>query len=298
MKSLRILVIIILAFTAFAGHMESHAATPRAEVPEFKVFCRMELSANEIYDGESVMARLVLYTPFDIQSINATDEPQFKGFASRPTSVETSPSYTIVDGRQYFAGVIKQWILTPEKTGKRTVKGGTYKAVVLVPYLVERGFHSYYQNEAIEVTVTAEPVEVKVLKLPKGKPSGYKGAVGIFENDVQLSSKVLTVGDEATLSYMINGLGNPGNLSTTDLVFPDGLTAEIIPEQSIDQVRLSGKSIVGTKCTVYKIKAKKAGRHKVTIPAIVYFDPDSHEYQTIPERTIEIQAAYGEVYEM
>ncbi|MDE6383771.1 MAG: BatD family protein [Paramuribaculum sp.] len=294
MKTRIYLTLLFLLLIAPAA-ISSQASAKAAEEPD--IFCRLILSTEKTYVGEAFVASLMIYTTHNIDRIdveNGLKHKEFEAMELKINNVQTS--YQRVDGKQYLAGVLRRWILTPLKKGKHKIEIDEVKAVVEVPQLVDYGFYSAYKYQAIEVDLRATSVEIQVESLPGKKPSDFSGAVGLFETDLQMSKRTLIVGEEATLTYSISGIGNPGLIAKPTISLPPGIT--IKDSKHSTDVHLTGKNIVGSYTATYRVVPTKAGRYSVELPEFIYFDPASAKYATIPSRKVDIPVAYGEVFEM
>lgn len=260
------------------------------------VFVTLNLSKDEVYDNEAFIATLIYYASCMPVDVTVVKEPEFSGFDCEEVNTGYSaPVARVVDGQRYITGVLRRWILTPQKTGKRSIKAGTYDFTLQRRIGSQRGYYYQWETENFHCITEEHSKSISVLKLPS-KPKGFTGAVGIFDVDVQLSKKTLTVGQEAILTYRVSGIGNPSHINAPDIKAPKelGLTVGV----THSEVSINGRSVIGSSVTTFTINPNKAGKHEVTIPELMYFDPESKQYVTIPSRTIEVNASYGEVYEM
>lgn len=275
--------------------MSSASSVNANEEPD--VFCKLVVSTEKTYVGEAFVASLMIYTTHAIESIDIKEAFRHNGFEALELDISNiQTSYERVNGKQYLSGVLRRWILTPLKKGKHKIEVGTVKAVIQVPKLVDYGFYSVYEYQAVDIEIPSVSAEIRVESLPGKKPSGFSGAVGLFETDMQLSKRTLIVGEEATVTYCVSGIGNPGLIDQPSLSLPQGIT--IKDSDHSTEVHLTGKNIVGSYTATYRIVPTKAGRYSVELPEFIYFDPASGKYETIPSRKIDIPVAYGEVFEM
>lgn len=275
--------------------MSSQVSAKAAEEPD--VFCRLVLSTEKTFVGEAFVASLMIYTTHNIDKIDIENILKHKGFEAKELKIQSvQTSYQQVNGKQYLAGVLRRWILTPLKKGKHNIEVAAVKATVEVPQLVNYGFYSVYEYHAVEVEIPSASVDIRVESLPGKRPAGFNGAVGLYESDLQLSRRTLIVGEEATLTYSISGIGNPALFGSPTISLPDGITLR--ESDSTTEVHLTGKNIVGSYTATYRVVPTKAGRQSIELPELTYFDPASQKYETIPSRKVDIQVAYGEVFEM
>lgn len=277
--------------------MSSTSSANANEEPD--VFCKLVLSTEKTYIGEAFVASLMIYTTptYAIESIDVEEKFKHDGFEAMELDINNVElTYQSIDGKEYLAGVLRRWILTPLKKGKHKIEVGNVNAVIEVPKLVDHGFYSIYECQAKEIEIPPVPAEIRVESLPGKKPSGFSGAVGLFETDIQLSKRTLIVGEEATVTYCVSGIGNPGLINQPSLTLPQCIT--IKDSDHSTEVHLTGKNIVGSYTATYRILPTKAGRYSVELPEFIYFDPASGKYETIPSRKVDIPVAYGEVFEM
>ena len=87
------------------------------------LFIKLNLSRNEVYLGEHIIASVKLYTRVDLAGLNEVKFPAFNGFLKE--NLETPPLTSLqrenVNGEIYGTGIVQQFLLYPQITGEITV---------------------------------------------------------------------------------------------------------------------------------------------------------------------------------
>lgn len=285
---------LLLAFCCASLSGTANGNTEVASQPD--AFLKIVASADEVYEGQAFIAAMFLYFTDTPSQLAIKSEPGFNGFDAKEISVPNSmPVSERIGDRIYGKVLLRRWIVTPLKAGKKSIDSGTLTVTLLQQVMINNGLFSSLTSREVELTTEPQSTAINVKKLPK-KPKGFSGAVGIFDADVRLSASTVVSGESITLTYRISGLGNTGKIKIPDIKVPSGLN--LADTQSDSSLSLSGRSAVGTSVYRYTIVPSTAGKFSVTIPEFIYFDPATAQYVTLPSRTVTIRATFGETYEM
>lgn len=98
---------------------------------------------------------------------------------------------------------MRQVILYPQRSGKITIEGGKYDAVVRVRMQQAGGgsiFDSFFDSyRDVSKVLTTSPVTIDVKPLPSGKPASFSGAVGTFSMTADISSNNVKTDEAVTI---------------------------------------------------------------------------------------------------
>ena len=106
-------------------------ASPQTEQSTDEMFVAVEFDRQTAYRGQPILATIKIYTREGISSFEEVKFPSFTGFWSQ--EVETPNNVTFqrvnIDGRIYNMGVLKKYLLFPQRTGDITIE--PFEIVVL-----------------------------------------------------------------------------------------------------------------------------------------------------------------------
>ncbi|MBD3216886.1 MAG: hypothetical protein GF310_01325 [candidate division Zixibacteria bacterium] len=141
-------------------------------------------------------------------------------------------------------------------------------------------------------TLFTEPLIINVLPLPReSRPRDFKGAVGSFDMDVDISRTDVTVDETILLTIKIAGQGNIKTISSPDIPEIEGL--DIRPSGDTTSVREAGGVIAGLKIFEYSIIPEQEGIYEIPSLKWSYFDPETENYRTLASEEYEINIEPG-----
>jgi hypothetical protein len=147
-------------------------------------------------------------------------------------------------------------------------------------------FSSYSQKE---ITLHTDGAIVKVDAQPsKGRPTGFSGAVGVFEVSAEAPASTATVGEPFTLKIKVSGTGNfdrvnlPGLARTADW-------KTYRPSAKFAASDATGFS--GEKTFEQVVTPAKAGAQQIPSLSFSYFDPGAAQYVTRRTQPISLEVA-------
>lgn len=260
------------------------------------LFLKVFLDKSSAYQGEFIIATVKLYSRMDISSINRIDFPSFDGFYKQ--DIET-PSLRrlnreVVNGKEYGTGVIKKFVLIPQKTGVQTIGSCVMECEVQVQTRNNSFFDDFFSNpyQIVQKRVKSKPLNLNVKALPT-RPASFSGAVGKFNFDAVYDKTKVKENDPVILRLSVNGAGNLKLIDPPKVTFPEGIEAgePTISNKTNDK----DGGISGTKQFEYLLIPRAPG--KISIPPIEfsYFDPVASQYKTLTSSavTLDVEASEG-----
>lgn len=263
------------------------------------VFFKLILSKTTMYEQEGFLASFKIYSLYDF-SFNDVKFPEFDGFLSQsiesPGQIQLTPEQ--YNGRLYLTGIIKQFFLTPQRSGELIIPVGKFDLTVSVP--VQRAqddmdaiFGNYlgsYQN--IEKTFSSQATRIKVKPLPIPVPEGFNGAIGQFSMDASAPLSVIKSGESYKIVVKVSGKGNLKLMDIPKPVFPTDF--EVYDPQENQDITISESGASGQREVSYFAVPRSQGDY--TIPAIrlVYFDPAQGQYKTISSKPFKLHVDKGD----
>lgn len=260
-------------FQRFFGRMPNPW---RQEPQRPDLFLRAEVQPARPVVGQQVLYTIYLYTRENVAGISLNDLPTFRGFWVHdiPLPQQLPTEMIDLDGRRYGRVPLVKKALFPLRPGPYRVEPAS------IDLTVERYDRSFFFGPAVArpegVRLQAPAQTVDVQPLPPAPP-GFGGAVGQIALSAQLEPKEVRLGDAATLTVRLSGVGNLQGVQEPRLKPPPGLT--LLPPQQEGKDDVNGTAVRGTRIWRYAVVPGKAGRFVLDSPKITYFDPAESRYQ-------------------
>lgn len=248
-----------------------------------------QLSQNEVYQGQPVVLTFKIYSRVTLLNLEDLQFPDLKGFWAKemdapkqvPIKVET------YNGKEYNAGIIRQYVLYPQKSGELQIDPIKVTALCRVRGEQESFFDSFmgiYSTQ--ERTVLSSPRKLKVNALPAGAPNSFKGAVGKFDLEAQIDKTTPKTNEPISYTLTISGTGNMQLLQKPEPSFPS--TVEVFPPKLTENYALRNGAQTGSVSYEYTLIPRVPG--KISLPAFEfsYFDPKAHAYKTLQGKAFEL----------
>jgi hypothetical protein len=275
----RAFLFISLSIGFFAIPLPSAMSTdiPRETLKE-KVSLEMKVGKERIYLHEKILLTVKLSIRSnslkDIQfpqlthpdfSVQEFQDPVQKGELRDGIPYETMEFKTTLFGKkagQFVLGPSRlHCILLVPKSDKRTPSPGASNA------------DEYFGSpEAYPLSLDSNEISLKVLPLPDiGRPEGFRGAVGNFKINVEVSPRELEIGEPITLKITIGG---EGNIETVTLPLLENRTGFKFHDPQFEDK--AGKRI-------FELALLPESDRSEEVPAIhfAFFDPETERYQTL-----------------
>jgi len=248
----------------------------RREPQQPEVFLRAEVQPARPVVGQQVLYTIYLYTREDIASIAPVEIPLSRGFWVRdiPLPQQLPTEMVDIDGRRYGRVPLLKKALFPFQPGPNQLKP------VTVDVTVQHYDRNFFFGPPIarpeQVRLQTEPQVVAVQPLPPAPP-GFGGAVGQLAVSAQLEPKEVRVGESATLTVRLSGVGNLQGVREPRPQMPPGL--RLYPGDQEGKDDLNGSAVRGTRVWRYAVVPDRAGRFTLDAPKVTYFDPAESRYQ-------------------
>ncbi len=273
-------------FQRFFGRMPNPW---RQEPQKPDLFLRAEVQPARPVVGQQVLYTIYLYTRENVAGISLNGIPTFRGFWVRdiPLPQQLPTEMIDLDGRRYGRVPLLKKALFPLRPGPYRVEPAT------IDLAVERYDRSFFfgpavaHPEGVRLQTAAQTVDVQ--PLPPAPP-GFGGAVGQISLSAQLEPQAVRLGDAATLTVRLTGVGNLQGVQEPRLKAPPGLT--LLPPQQEGKDDVNGSAVRGTRIWRYAVVPGRAGRFTLDSPKITYFDPAERRYEvaTTPDLALTVAA--------
>jgi len=271
---------------SIAPHMTANGAA----------FVRMQMPRHDLYVGETV--------PVDIQvgfragmaaTLNGLPTLSADAFTLNKLSTKPEETEEEINGQPY---TILTW-----HSVLAAVKPGDFSLAVQTPVTVQirtsprmsggdmfndpffQGF--FGRTTQKELTLSTDPSAIKVQALPTtGQPADFSGAVGSFTATSEISATNGTVGDPLTLRLKVTGAGAFDRVESSMLASAHGwktyrASGKFTPADSV--------GYRGEKDFEQAIIPQNAGHQTVPALGFSFFNPETHQYETLHTSPITIE---------
>ncbi len=227
-----------------------------------------------------------------ISNANISKSPTFEGFVKEELG-EQRRFQTVINGLTWNVAEIK-FALFPNKLGNLTLT-----PTELVATVVENGGNARSRRGSIfdeffgsmqklkQVTIKTESIDLVVSPLPsEGRPAKFSGSIGKFSINGQVSKNSLAVGESATLTLTVTGMGNVRDITFPNLSFED---FKIYEDKPVVELQSDKDVVVGRKTFKYGLVPQKEGLLTISPIEFFYFNPNTKQYEVTKTEAISLQ---------
>lgn len=239
-----------------------------------EVYLNMEIEDREVYQDQPTVAVLKVYSKNvdNLRKVKDVRLPRQNNLNVHPISFSKSEIDPSGIGNM-ASQIVAVFMVFPNESG--------YVDVPAVSASV-----SSYSNKN---KIISNKVKLNVKKLPEGSPEYFKNAVGNFNVNVYNASKEkIEVDKPINVIVKVSGEGNlpdmylPKIISSPDYeVFTPKITSKVAPGTT---------GMKGEVLANYVIIPKKAGAISVQTEQFAFFNPASHEYVDLGNKTLALNA--------
>lgn len=262
----------------------------QAEGSNSEIFVTVELDKKTAYRGQPILATIKIYTREGISNFEEVKFPSFTGFWSQ--EVETPNNVTFqrvnVDGRIYNMGVLKKYLLFPQRTGEIEIE--PFETVVLSqqrggrPQSIFDEFFGSFQT--VRKELKSKPVKLKIRDLPQNAPASFTGAVGKFNLEASFDKTSLKTNEAVNLKVRIAGSGNLKLIEKPKIEFPGGF--EIFDPKISERISTTSQGATGSRTFEFVAIPRAPGKYDFGNIEFSYFDPLQEKYITLKSNKLEL----------
>lgn len=208
------------------------SSTDKSSYRSDRLFLTMDIEKRIIYINEMVPVTIKLYV--EGMGLKDIEYPAYshEGFSAgeftkpeRKREALRGMRYDVLEFRQDLFGIKEgDYVLGPAtlscKMLTRKQSSGRRSSIFGVSVFIDDPFSTGFQSYPVELE--SNEIPVTILPFPsKGKPRNFKGAVGNFNFDVEVTPSVVKVGDPITLKMTISGYGNLDTVTAPEVKVSD-----------------------------------------------------------------------------
>jgi len=263
------------------------------ELPNSELFVAVDVNRRSSYLGEPIIATIKLYTRVGIAGFEDVKFPSFNGFWSQELETPTNIDFqrAKVNGTIYNVGVIRKYLLFPQKSDKLEID--PFELVVVYQQRANRPrsiFDDFFGAvESFKKKLVSKSIPITIKDLPKNAPESFKGAVGTFKLDVTSDKKSVKTNEAITLKVKIAGSGNVRLIESPQIEFPAGF--EVFDPKTTDNINNTSEGAVGSKLFEYVAIPRTPGEFNIPAVEYSYFDPSKEQYISLKSNEITLKVS-------
>lgn len=295
-------VVEVLPGTAASGSRGENTQTTNLDD---ELFVRATVNNTNPYLGEQVIITYTIYTTVSISNINTSDISSFPGFWAKDLFQnlrEYPQTREIINGKEYMVAEVKKYALFPQRSGEIIIEPGRVSCVAQIRTSGTRGrssdpfFDSFFNDpffggrvQNVERELTSNSLKIDVKPLPtQNKPSDFKGAVGDFSFQPEISTTEVNANEPITLKFTLRGKGNLELFDPPAVNFPPDF--EVYDPEIKNNITANSSGVSGSRVFEYLIIPRNPGDFTIEPITFSYFDPKANKYNSLrsPEYNIKV----------
>jgi hypothetical protein len=261
------------------------------------IFIRTEVSKTNVYEQEAILVTYKLYTLVDVVQFTNAKLPDFSGFMKQDIDQNKNAqlSYENFNGKNYGTIVLSQVLLYPQHAGVIEIGKANFEAVIRVQNRAQvrsifDDFFDSYTN--VSKKIIAPSSRITVNALPANKPASFKGTVGHFNMNANISATQTKANDAITLKINITGAGNMKLIKNPAIKFPDGF--ETYDPKVTNNFKTASSGVTGSKTIEYMFIPRHSGNFEIPATEFSYFDTQDKSYKVLTTPAYKLQVAKGD----
>ena len=225
----------------------------------------IEVSSNQVHIGEPVLIQYKIYSRYS--NLQYREEvPELEGFWKEPLPARSN-NRTIkqINGVEYLEIIVKEVLAFPQQTGDFTIDGFDIYGVISVSFFNQK-----------EVQTQSNPITIKVLPLPEGKPKNFIGTFGKLKVQTNVSVDSVNVNEAFNFELTYSGKGNLKLIQEPTLDWPSEF--EVFDPEIIDRISVSAGGETGKRTYKYAVIPRAPGTYDLPVVESSYFNHFKDSY--------------------
>lgn len=264
-------------------------------VTDKSVFVAVNVNKKTLYQGESLVAEIKVYTQKSLAGFEDIKFPPFTGFWSQ--DIESPQQIQLhrenVNGQIYEVGLFKKLLLFPQRSGE--IEIDPFKITLITQQRVRSNnpFDDFFGGSyrRVPYKLASNAVKINVKPLPNNKPSDFNGAVGKFNMTATLDKAQVKANEAINLNIKISGNGNLKLIKPLKVDFPPDI--DVYDPKTTLNSKASVAGVNGNINFNYLFIPRYAGTYRIAPITFSYFDSATKSYKTISSREFEIKVDKG-----
>lgn len=248
-----------------------------------KYFMMASLSKKQAYVGEKVTLSIKFYDRLFVDDLHL-QLPDFNNLYVVKNHDNVNKSMTLVDGEEYC---VTEWIF--DTYGKepgllilQDINVAFFAPELENKFQFGRAFDFFRSLHKKEQYVSAQPIKIEVMPLPKHDTFRDIEAVGQFLNfTISINQTSASAGQGIVFKIELFGDANFEMMQSDSLVLPEGFKYYDSRMVAIDEKR-------NHKCCEFIVQANIPGAYHIAPQKLVYFDPVDNQYKTLYSNALDL----------
>ncbi len=273
---------------------QNNANQQNLNIAPEELFVRVILNKTSVYQGESVLATVKVFSKYNRIDLADMKVAPFKDFYKEELDPRNTLQRENINGQIYHTAETHKYVIYPQKSGQITIAPSEmeFEIVKHVGYRNRGWFFQEPVYKRINKKVSSQPVTLNVLPLPAGKPDDFIGAVGNFNLDVDIDKTDVEKNEAITLKLTFSGTGNIKLINAPKLKFPPDIESyEPKINTNVTTSYLGGS---GNRVFEYLLIPRNAGKFRIPPMSFTYFDLTTKQYKSLTNDKILINVTRGQ----
>lgn len=259
------------------------------------IFVSVNVDKKTLYQGESLVAEIKVYTQKNLAGFEDIKLPPFTGFWSQ--DIESPQQIQLhrenVNGQIYDVGLFKKVLLFPQRSGEIVIDPFEITMITQDRVRSNNPFDDFFGGSYSRVPykLKSKAISIKVKPLPANKPSHYNGAVGNFTMQASVDKTQINANEAVNLQIRISGNGNLKLIKPIKVDFPPDI--DVYDPKTSLKSKASNAGVSGAITFDYLFIPRYAGTYRIAPITFSYFDTSTKTYKTVASKEFAINVAKG-----
>ena len=255
----------------------------QSNIADSDLYIKIFVSKQKVHREEHLVATIKLFSRLNITRLDNAKLPSFQGFIAEELEVPplTSLNRESINNQVYLTGVLKKYVLYPQKSGKLEID--PFEMDVYYQKPGNRRSRSMFEDFFGTVDtegrkVTSNKVTIEVDELPGNKPFNFSGAVGKINLTASIDNENVKTNDAINLKVKLSGSGNLKYINPLSIEFPADF--DVYDPKVGDNIKYTEGGAIGNKTFEYLMIPRHAGEFTIPEFRFTYFNTQTDRYAT------------------
>ena len=266
-----------------SGMNQAPSTTNQKQISKSDLYIKIYVSKTKVHQEEHIVATIKLFTKLNITRLDNAKLPSLQGFIAEDLEVPqlTSLNRERINDQIYLTGVLKKYLLYPQKTGKIVIE--PFELDVYYQKPNSRRSRSMFDDffgavDSEGRKVISNSVAINVSELPDNKPYNFSGAVGKLQFSATIDNLNVKTNDAVNLRVKVSGNGNLKYINPPKIDFPSDF--DVYDPKISNNIKYTEGGAVGNKTFEYLMIPRHAGNFTIPAFSFSYFDTETDQYKT------------------
>ena len=271
------------------------ASVNKSNINNKGLFVSVNVNKKTLYQGESLVAEIKVYTQKTLAGFEDIKLPPFTGFWSQ--DIESPQQIQLhrenVNGQIYEVGLFKKLLLFPQRSGNIIIDPFEITMITQLKVRSSNPFDDFFGGSyrRVPYKLASKPITIKVKPLPANKPADFNGAVGKFTMKAAVDKTGVKANEAVNLHIKISGNGNLKLIKPLKVDFPPDF--DVYDPKTSLKTKASTNGVTGSIAFDYLIIPRYSGTYRIAPITFSYFDTKTKKYKTITSKEFEIFVEKG-----